>query len=309
MLGLLVHEVMHCVLHHMSRRGDRDPKKFNVACDYAINPIVIDSHFVLPEGGLIDDNYRNMSAEHIYSILPDPPEDFGQFGIGGVIDSGKDDKGEDIQGGISDQELEIEWDIAIAQAASLAKSMGKLPGALTEILADVLDPKVDWRTKLNQFMQVAKDDYSWMRPNRHFIARKMYLPSLWSERVGDIVVAIDSSGSVSDEELQQFLGEMTSICHDCNPTTVHLIACDTRVNYYKPYTREDLPLKKMEMSRGGTYFSPVFNYVKENNIEPEALVYLTDLGSNDYGDAPDYPVLWISSCKGDLPPFGEVTFL
>ena len=314
--AVLAHEVMHCVFQHMTRRGDRDPQKWNMACDYAINLICKDAGFDLPgadDGHIcLDEKYRGMTAEHIYGVLPEPPQGWG-MGPGGVLDHNKNDKGEKQQGNgqtaVDRQQVEIDWEVSVKQAAQQAKAMGHLPGGLEQILGDFLEPKVDWRSKLRNFMQTAKDDYSWSRPNRRFIAQGLYLPSMWSERVGEIVVAIDSSGSVSDAELKQFLSEMSSIIGDCDPVAVHMIVCDTQVNNVTVFTKEDMPLKHVKIGgRGGTLFSPVFNYVAENDIHPEALVYLTDLESSDFGEEPTYPVMWISTCKGNAP-WGEITYI
>lgn len=312
-MGVVVHEVLHCVFHHMTRRGDRDPKKWNVACDYAINLLVQDAGFVLPklDGICLDEQYRNMTADHIYSLMPDPPELYVNFGE--VLDAGKDANGNPMTGPgntpIDGATVEVDWEIATKQAAQVAKGVGKLPGGLESIIDTLLKPQVDWKEKLRNFMQIAKDEHNWTRPNRRFIGAGLYLPSMHSERVGDIVVGIDSSGSVSDAELQAFLSEMSSILSDTNPTCVHLVVCDTRVNSYATYTRDDLPLKSVKIGgRGGTMFSPVFEYVKEKQIEPEALVYLTDLGSSDFGDTPDYPVMWVSTCDPYCDvPFGDIT--
>jgi predicted metal-dependent peptidase len=128
----------------------------------------------------------------------------------------------------------------------------------------------------------------------------MYNPS-----VDEIAVVSDTSGSRTDEELNQDLAEISSIILDANPTKVHFLEVDTEVQNYTEYTRESLPLKTTMTGRGGTCFSPGIEYINENYPNVSALVYLTDLESNDFGDRPSYPVLWITTHEGEAP-YGEI---
>lgn len=305
---------MHVVFEHCTRRGDRDSTRWNISGDFAINPIVIDSGMSLPNGGLLDDQYRDMTADHIYSILPEGtgkgPGGEHDDSPGIVLDAGTDDYGQPIED-VDTKDLEIEWTIATAQAAQQAKSMGQLPAGLEKIIAEILEPKVDWRQKARQFMTAHdKEEYSWSKPDRRFIHEEIYIPGRYSERLGCVVIGRDTSGSVTDEEQKQFLGEFTSILRECNPTSIYLVDCDTEVKLpVETYTQDDLPLRSSKIrGGGGTYFSPVFDWVKEEKLQPDCLVYLTDLGSTDFGEAPDYPVLWVSTCAGEAP-WGEVVHI
>ena len=307
--GFLAHEIMHIVYMHMVRREQRHAKKWNVAADYVINwNLIKECYMTLPDGALIEEKYKDMTTEHVYNLLPDPEDEEGgtiswddiaddEGGCGGVMD------------GTGDPAVaEQKWTIDINQAYEAAKMAGKTPGGLTKIIDEILKPRVNWKTILIKFLtNTAKNDYSWMKPNRRFIAKDMYLPSLYSERLESIVVAVDTSGSISDEELQIFASETSAILASMDPENIHFLQCDTEINQHDTYTRENLPLKIEFKGRGGTAFAPVWEYIEEENLNPKCCVYLTDLYPCDWGEQPPYPVLWIATTDDVEVPFGEVT--
>jgi len=316
-VGFIAHEIMHIVYMHMTRREQRHEKKWNVAGDYVINNnLVFDCHMQLPDGALIDKQYRDMTTEHVYNLLPDPEEIFIELVFD--PDSDKWDQLTDDPGGCggiqdaksgnqSISSIEQKWTIDINQAYEAARIAGRLPGDLSKIIDEIIKPKVNWRTVLAKFLtNTAKNDYSWMKPNRRFIGRDMYLPSLYSERLESVVVAVDTSGSISDDELQIFASETSAILASMDPENIHFLQCDAEVNQHDIYTRESLPLKVEFKGRGGTDFAPVWKYIEEKNLNPKACIYLTDLYPSDWGEKPPYPVLWIATTDEEVP-FGEVT--
>ena len=304
-IGFLAHEVMHMVLMHHTRRQERHPSKWNVAADYAINNHLIKEHFILPKGGLVDSQYDDMASEHIYNLLPEPPQgwdgvavDFG--GCGGVLDhptaGDKDTKGA----------VEAQLTVAINQAAEAAKAQGKLSGNMQELVMDVTVPKVDWKSILARFLRANnKSDFTWQRPNRRFIGQGMYLPSMHNPCLEEIAIVHDSSGSINSDELSTFLSETSYILHELHPERIHMIQCDTEVQSDVEYTRESLPLKVEYNGRGGTMFSPAIEHVNKNYPNVAALIYLTDLECDDFGERPSYPVLWVTTQPGEVP-YGEV---
>ena len=311
-VGFIAHEIMHVVYMHIFRREKRHAKKWNVAADYVINwNLVHDCRMILPDGALIDEQYKGMTTEHVYNLLPEMEDEDGN-----TIswDDLPDDPGN--CGGCKDSENssntnrnpEQKWTIDINQAYEAAKMAGKLPGGLSKIIDEIIKPKVNWKSVLIKFLtNTAKNDYSWVKPNRRFIARDMYLPSLYSERLECIVVAVDTSGSISDEELQVFASETSAILASMDPEKIEFLQCDTEINQHDTYTRESLPLKVEFKGRGGTDFAPVWKYIEEEKITPKACIYLTDLYPYDWGEKPPYPVLWISTTSVTDVPFGDVT--
>ena len=300
--GLLAHEVMHCVFSHMTRRQERDSKRWNIATDYAINLHLKDCGFVLPDGGLVDEKYRDMSAEEIYNKLDkdNPPK---QCAWGMVIDAGSGQ----VEAG-SNAALESEWQVAVNEAHQVAKAAGKLPGNVERFIEEIIDPIVDWRTILWPFcMSLTNDDYTWRKPNRAYISEDEYLPAMYNEAAGHIAVIIDSSGSCEDY-YQQFMSEMAAIHSDLSPEKITIVHCDADVAHTDEVDRfDEFPIKEMH-GGGGTRFSPAFNWINENAPDVEAAVYLTDLECSDYGEEPDYPVLWVSTTK-DVAPWGETAHI
>jgi len=299
---LIAHECFHPMLEHTTRIRGRDHRKFNQAGDYVINKLLSDENIgKMPAGGLLDDNIYNAgggTTDGIYNILPDNPDG------NNPLDDCQD-------GGGSPAELaqqQAEWKIRVAQAAQAAKMMGQLSAGMARLVEEVLQPKVDWREVLRKFIVKMRTDVrSWARPNRRFIAQGLYLPSVSGEVLGDIAFAIDCSGSISQEIISQFAAEIITTKEDCNPANIHLIYFDSSVSHYEHFTRDE-EVHVEPHGGGGTAFSPIFTYIREHNIEPQACIVLTDLCCNDFGDEPNYPVLWVSTNEGTAP-FGEIIIM
>ena len=306
---LVAHECMHPMLEHNFRRGERDAYKWNQAADYVINKLLTDEGIgKMPEQGLLDDTiYKNGggTSDGIFNLLPDTPEDGqGNGGQGQPLDSCEDGQGSPAE--VSQQQAE--WKVKVAQAAQSAKMMGKMSAGLERLVDEILKPKVDWRDVLQRFVVKCRSDQrSWARPNRRFLSQGLYLPSVSGESLGEIAFAVDCSGSIGQDEINQFASEITTVWQDQRPTKVHVIYFDSEVSHYDEFGQDDEPVVKPH-GGGGTAFSPVFKYMTEHGIEPVACIFLTDLCCDDFGDAPDYPVLWVST-HDNKAPFGEVVMM
>lgn len=305
--GIIAHEIMHLAAAHHARRQERDPQKWNMAADAAINGILDRSGFALPEGHIPGAD-QDQTAESLYSGMPDPPPDAGDDpgGCGEVRDA----PGDDGPGSPADMaKAQAEAKVMVAQAAQQAKAMGELPDEIARMVEE-LEPKLDWRDLLRRFVEMnAKDDYTWTPPNRRFIHQDIYLPSAHSEDLGDIVIAVDTSGSISQRAVSEFAAEISAILEDFR-TTATVIYCDTQISNIERFTQEDLPLELHPSGGGGTSFIPPFSHVEESGQTPACLIYLTDLGSSRFPAEPDYPVLWVKTDGyGETPPFGEVVDL
>jgi len=306
---LVAHECMHPMLEHNFRRGERDAYKWNQAADYVINKLLTDEGIgKMPEQGLLDDTIYNNgggTSDGIFNLLPDTPDDGqGNGGQGQPLDSCEDGQGSPAE--VSQQQAE--WKVKVAQAAQSAKMMGKMSAGLERLVDAILKPKVDWRDVLQRFVVKCRSDQrSWARPNRRFLSQGLYLPSVSGESLGEIAFAVDCSGSIGQDEINQFASEISTVWQDQRPTKVHVIYFDSEVSHYDEFEQEDEPVVKPH-GGGGTAFSPVFKYMMEHGIEPVACIFLTDLCCDDFGDAPDYPVLWVST-HDDKAPFGEVVMM
>jgi len=354
--GTLAHEVMHCALGHQCRRGNRDQRLWNVAADFAINPILTGNGFTLPSGALIDPAFANLSAEEIYARLMQnksgtssspkqadqqsnpggggvsiPPESSATVqhcpkqsgsghqkqttsecstapiparpgGFGEVMDA-TDDHGQTASPAEKLRQ-EHEWSIAADQALRSAKVYGHDPLGVERPLAESRQSQQDWRAILRDFVAATlPSDYRWTPPNRRHIASGLYLPSVERRGLGEIVIAVDTSGSIGKLELEQFAGEITAISDEAQPQAIHVVYCDAEVQSSQEFAASE-PVRLEPKGGGGTDFRPIFEWVSNHNIAPVCLIYLTDLCCNSFPEPPEYPVLWVTDSRRTAP-FGE----
>jgi predicted metal-dependent peptidase len=319
---------MHPGLHHHVRRSGRHPRRWNEACDYAINPLLLDAGLSLPDGVLVDNRFRDMSAEQIYNQLeaeagnedgsdgsaedgasdaPSAERDIDQpsapvsdGGIGQVLDAPVSDEGART---IDDQSRE--WTIAVSQAVTLAKQAGKVPAGIGRTLEGAAEAAVDWRERLRRlWSETTPSDYSWMRPNRRHIWAGLYLPGVIREGVGEIAIAVDCSGSVNARQLRLFEAEIRSILEGQRPQRAHVLYFDAMVHKVETYEAGQ-PVHLNPVGGGGTEFGPCLDWLDEHGIQPQTLVVLTDLYGGFPPSAHYYPVIWAST-GGRHAPFGQI---
>jgi predicted metal-dependent peptidase len=304
--GLIAHEVMHCVLSHMTRRQERDFDRWNVACDHAINLHLLDSGFILPKGVLADKAFTDMSAEAIYNQLPEKVK-MCKWGM--VLDSSSEGNSQSIN------QVESQWQIAIGEAISVAKARGKLPAYMELLVTDIVAPKIPWKTVLwPWFTELTNNDYSWRKPNRAYISEDEYLPSMYEEACGKIAVIFDTSGSVPDEAGVQFFSEMDAVIEHVRPSSVVFIQADAIVQDVKVLDCMDKlqDCDRKFRGRGGTAFAPAFKHLQEEHPDVQAIVYLTDLDSGDFDEAERFapaPTLWVSTNPRAKAPFGVTIYI
>ncbi len=328
-IGITCHEILHIANCHHLRRGERDRKLWNIACDYAINPIVLEAGLSLPPDALNEPRFRGMGAERIYDILlqelsPPPPEggnggegndpgdkgdDPGSFGE--VLDGDRRADGgrmTESERGIAENEVRMQ----VAEAAQSARQQGRLPASLEKMVGDVLRPTVNWKETLRRFVtNTFAHTQTWAKPNRKLLAQGIRMPGMLKENLGSLVIAIDTSGSIyaDPKATEQFLSEVEAICRETRPEEVHVVFCDAEVKGSVTFEHGDVDdiftsLKKVVRGGGGTDFRPVFDWVENNSIRPAALVYLTDMEGAFPKQEPDYPVLWAKTTD-HKEPFGE----
>jgi len=281
LMFLLAHEALHYMLCHALRLGTRDPKAWNIAADKVINDTLIDAKvgdFI--DGGVTLNGARDMATEELYDENDDG-DGQGPGGIGNDVGSPVDDDGNALDDSQIGQ-LEAQAKIDAIQSAKAAKAVGKLPGSLERLVEQLVNVTTPWHDILERFMQSKiKDGYSWNRPNRRFIARNIYIPGTdYTPSMGPLVIAVDTSGSLQASDIDVFNGHINRILETCNPEVVHVLYCDAHVHGVDEYTPDDFPVHIQAKGGGGTSFKPVFEYIDDNNIDPECVVYLTD----GYGD-------------------------
>lgn len=335
--GCLVHEVLHIVFKHHLRLKHRDPQKANIAMDYVVDPIVLDTKDVnLPSGpGLEqhhDRQYDGHTWEHVYEIIPDPPkqpsdtqggsqgdqegsvqgdrggsgnpEDQPAQGIGGVMEPKNEDgsKMTEAEKELAGQEIDQKTIVA----AEAAKSRGNMPAGLKGYITSLREPQVDWETALRRFFRGDKpEDFTMENIDRGMYEMADILePTIELKGIGHQIIAMDVSGSVSDSEIEHFLAEINRITEDLCPSKVTLIQCDAKIQSIEEYDEGEVIDHIKVRGRGGTLVQPVFEYVNENIFDAERLIYLTDMGIGDWGEPPEYPVMWVATTT-DRAPYGE----
>jgi predicted metal-dependent peptidase len=303
---LVAHECMHPMLEHPFRRNGRDPRTWNQAGDYVINQYLSDDKVgKMPEHGLLNKvlfDAGNGTTDGIYKIIEQDNDGGGDGGNGHGDPLDNCDDG----GTQAEQSQEgAEWKVKVAQAAQAAKMMGKMSAGLSRLVDQVLNPKVDWREVLRRFVTKCNTETrTFARPNRRFISQGLYMPSVSGEALGEICFAVDCSGSIGQHELDMFSAEIKAVKDDFNPAVIHVIYFDSEVSHYDKFERDDEVLISMH-GGGGTDFAPVFKYMVDKQIEPVACIFLTDLCCGSFGEAPDCPVLWVTTESGTAP-FGEI---
>jgi len=325
LIGVLAHETFHCAAGHIFRKHNKDEMKWNVASDFATNTILKENRFSLPKGTLYDEQYIGMTAEKIYNLLPDPikieiPIDLIDPGKGqgpkkkrSKDGSGNNKKEISIEPIVDPKELEQEWKESVVFAARIAKGRGRLPNGLEEYISSELFSKVPWEQILYRYLQIAKGttDFTAYPFDRRHIYREVYLPSMQGESI-ELVCGIDTSGSISKEDLERYFSELRGICLAFGGNyTIHLFECDAKVQQDNIIT-EDTDIPKIATGRGGTDFRPVFEKVEEYNLQSLPIVFFTDLDGEFPDDYLGDGVFWVvreSQLRyksNDIVPFGKI---
>jgi predicted metal-dependent peptidase len=321
LVGVLAHEVLHNALAHPMRQGGREFGTWNVACDLAINPLLLQAGIILPADRLVpgEGTYTHLepgkSAEEYYALLAaasGPPDDTLGDADRGAADPGRCGGVESpAQSRAENRQAEAEWRVAVAQAERAAAGRGPLPAGLRRSVAEVLCPPADWRAVLREFVAAtARNDYSWARPNRRFLAHGLYLPGLRSEELGPVVLAVDTSGSISEASLGVFAAEANAVLAAYDGVAVTVVYHDTAVQRVQSWTSADGPLVLDPVGGGGTSHVCVFDWLAASGLDPVCLIALTDLETEFPPAAPAVPVLWaVVGNPPTVPPFGRVVSL
>lgn len=282
----------------------------------------------LPEGYLYDPAFNNMSAEQIYNILHQRKREQNQSGGGGqgqgdsqsqesgvgkdpgkcgeVRDMKREDGTEMSQSERDAESSNIDMDVI--NNGAIAKAQGMLPASVGRMIQEIKNPKVDWKDVLRDFVtKAAKNDYSWMRPNKRYIHANLYLPSLYSRQMGTIAIGIDTSMSIRQKDLDNFAGEFNSIIEEFPGADVWAIYCDSEVHDPEHFEQESMPVTLDAKGGGGTDFVPVFDWIESEGVIPETIIYLTDGWCDSFPESTSAPVLWVLTepCESFKPPFGE----
>ena len=311
---LVLHEVYHKLRKHLTTwewMYKQNATLANIACDHKINIEISDDNrdgwAVMPANGYCDFKYRGWDEARIFRDLCDneSPDDGDSGGtnttgnkntaVGGGFDEHDWEGAQELT---DDEKRELARDIdeAIRQGALVAGKIGD--GSERDRFGDLLDAQVDWREVLREFIQTtcAGSDYgTWSRPNRRYLSSGYYMPSGISDQIGELVVAIDTSGSIGQRELTLFMSEIHQICQTLNPERIRVLYWDTRVRgneTYEMHELDDLPKSTKPVGGGGTSVECVPNFIRDEGIKPQACVVLTDGYVWGSWGQWDCPVLW-----------------
>lgn len=283
---LLAHETLHVAYYHMTRRGSRSPKKWNFAGDYIINLDLVDQGFEMIPGGLLDPKFKGMSTEEIYDIIPDP-EDDDSNGIGDDIE-----ESEGSEGDIANTEAEVRDMITRAvQLADMKDDRDSVPDSIRRALADYAKPVINWRTVLARFMQqLDKSDYSWSRPNKRH--RDIYLPHMKGNALSKLTFAIDTSGSISVKQFNQFISEVAAVFRTARPRELELLQFDHALQAVDKIKNVQGLSKVHFKGHGGTEPEVALqHFIKSKS---QAFICITDgYFSTNQLTKPREPVVWV----------------
>lgn len=311
---VLAHEVLHIVFKHGLRRGSRNPQLWNIACDYAINLILHESGFEVIQGCLFDPQFKGMSAEQIYDKLKQQMDEENKKrkangeGKADPSDMHKDTSGmgEDVREPANmDAEAKAKAEQRIqqqvAQAANMARMAGKMSAGVARLVDEILNPTVPWPDLLREYMtRTTKDNESWSRRNRRFAS--VYLPSRHSERMGEIVVIADTSGSIGPKEINQVVSEVNAIAAYMRPERIRVVYADAQVAGEETFEDGD-EIVCHPAGGGGTDMRVPLKHVEQ--YEPEVTVLITD-GYTPWPETdPSYPLIVCCTTKVDVP-IGQV---
>jgi len=313
--GVLLHEILHLIFDHLGRRKqDYIPFIWNVATDYKVNSTIVSAGmYKLPKGALYDSQYNGDTAEIVYDKLMEEAEDE----VKNKAEGGEGDF-RDFHGDTNTEETQAVKEMVVKSYEALSSTeRGNVPAEVKRIIQEIKEPKVNWREFIRATITdvFQRTDFSFARGNRNYIRHGLWLPSLTGEENKTIVIAVDTSGSITPDILSDFAAETSSLLALADKS--YVLSCDATVHEVADLNKYSDILKEAKFSGGGgTSFSPVFDKVNQLGLNPDVLVYLTDGYGSFPESAPNYPVIWgiikdsyeraNNTTKNIQAPFGQV---
>lgn len=304
---LLAHETLHVVYMHALRREYRNPIRFNYAADYVINWQLQKQGFKLIDGVLINSDYADMTTEQVYKVLQDNEDD--------SVNGNPLDEDINYQDGLSDSDYkELEADIRdiIIKSAQIATMQGEddsIPNSIKRYLQELAKPKVNWKVVLRRFMQSLNDhDYTWRKPRKRYMPHDLYMPSMCCEGLSKITFAIDTSGSITDAQFNQFISEIHAVMRHLKPKVIEVIQFDHELQAHDTIkSLTDLVNIKCK-GYGGTVPDVALEHF--NKTDSTALIIITDGYFNKPKVKVIKPVIWCVFDNRDFQaPFGKCIYL
>jgi len=317
--AVLIHEVSHLSLGSIWRRGSRNPFIWNLATDFVINLMIHDlknPNIKLSKGFLLDTKYKNWAAEQVYEDLKkrvkiiniNVGNKFCKDANGNPIRGDHDVWGNKKISKAKQKKLQNKWKRATQQAADIhrQKQKGNLPWGI-ERMVEELQPKVDWKEVLMSYAVSDNSDYSYRRPDKRFLNGDFILPDLVEgEKLEDIVIGVDTSGSISEQELNRFAGEIKGILKSFDKIKAYICSLDTQVYNWQEIS--DSEIKIRYAGGGGTDYRCLFHEIAKRKIEPKVVLIFGDMYADFPSQKPDYDVIWLAPRRdrGNPPKWGRL---
>lgn len=341
--GIVLHENLHIVFRHLLHNRDlfeEDRATANMAADYVVNDVIVNlkdkSLCKLPDGALVDPQYHNMNMREVYRLLkknctggggggvsrnpdgsgsvPAPAGSQPSSGNGGGSSGEYQFDEHDIQANAPQnaedaKDMDVRIDRAIREGALLA---GRLGANIPRSIQNLLDPAVRWADELKEFVSSSvkgKDEYTWRKFNRRLVANDIFMPTVENETIGEVIVAIDTSGSIGQEQIDEFASELLGICDAVEPEVVRVLWWDTQVHGEQVFRGNYEQMRTMlkPMGGGGTNVSCVAHHLNKNKVTAECVIVFTDgyVENNPTWDISS-PTLWlVTENRRWTPPKGR----
>ena len=322
---LVGHEILHAVYDHMGRRGDRLPRLSNIAADYCVNQDLIEQRIgekisVVPI--LFDSKFKGQSYEEVYNYLYENADKINMEQLEQMIldehleDDGSDGDGNESKDGKGRPKLSKEEAQAIRDeikgaviAAAQSAGAGNLPSGVKRLLKDMTEPVIGWKELLQQQIpSVFKNDFTWARPSRRGWHMDAIMPGMKPGEMIDICIALDQSGSISEDDSKAFLGEVKGIMETFDEYRITIWCFDTDIYNVQTYTSDNIDdiMEYEPQGGGGTDFMANWNFMKQENIEPKKFIMFTDgMPFGEWGEEQYCDTVWIiKGNPGCEPPWG-----
>ena len=316
---VVLHENFHVALQHLhmwKHLWSRDPQGANIAADMMVNLAIMQADngrgFVhMPAIGVQPDpQYTDMSVQQVYDLMQKNGKPQGKGGQDGM--DSHDWENAPAPGTQEAEERGEAIAQAVRQGEIVRQRSNRGTGSADGVFGDLLAPRVDWKQALREFIRdlcIGRDDSTWRRPNRRYLSDGMLMPSMISERVGEVVVGFDTSGSCfGSAEMTRFATEVRALIEETRPSTCHVIYWGTEVVGHQQFVDGQFSVANLKpKGGGGTDGSVLFDYLREKKINPVAIVQLTDGEVGDWGRS-DWPTLWAMTTK-IRAPYGRSLYL
>lgn len=312
LVGLLLHEAWHVALKHVlpSRFEGKDPTIWNVAGDYVINNTLDSENQPIPDGGLIDHKFDGMSTDEVYNYIKKNKKDFQKQLDNSEVQSHIKPIEEEKEGsaggaqssssieGMTEEDVEQHINRMVSSSAIEAAvegySLKSAPKELQKIVYDLQNPQVNWKKALRRYVNsIKRNDFSNRKFNRKYLP-EFYLPTLYSEEVGTVAMALDISGSITKKDRDNFITEVMNILKTIKPTKIVVYLFNTRiVKVIEVKNKQDVD-NIVVRSGGGTDVNPVLQHITDNKINPKVLLIFSDMWIPEVKDKIPFPTIWVA---------------